>query len=91
LLFSTDATEESKYLGRLANHEIQHATTQIKIEEVDGIPHPALFAKRPLVAGEAVTYDYGARSKAELSDFPFLRYTFIYTGNDMYYGTCKLW
>ena len=45
------------------NDEVAHkANSMMKIVEVDGAPVLALFAKRLILAGEEVRYDYGVKN-----------------------------
>jgi histone-lysine N-methyltransferase SETD8 len=60
-----DATTESNLLGRLVNHSIRNANCSAKLAVIDTIPHIFLKAKRDILAGEELLYDYGERREEE--------------------------
>ena len=67
-----DATEESKYMGRLINHSRKNPNLKPKKIEVDGLPHLIFLAKRDIGIGEELLFDYGDRSKEALEHHPWL-------------------
>lgn len=71
LFFSIDATEESKYMGRLVNHS-RNGNLVTKAIEVNGKAHLILMAKKDIPAGVEILYDYGDRSKQSLEHHPWL-------------------
>ena len=67
-----DATEETEYMGRLINHSRKNPNLLTKVVEVDHLPHLTLIAKRDLIDGEELLYDYGDKSKKSLKHNPWL-------------------
>lgn len=67
-----DATEDSKYMGRLLNHSRKTPNLVTKTVELDSKPHLVLLAKRDIKIGEELLYDYGDRSKESLEHHPWL-------------------
>ncbi|XP_022689700.1 N-lysine methyltransferase KMT5A-B-like [Varroa jacobsoni] len=68
-----DATLESDRLGRLINHSIRSANLKTKSVTIGGIPRLIFVAKRDIIAGEELLYDYGDRSKTSLQSHPWLK------------------
>jgi hypothetical protein len=58
-----DATRSGN-MAHLMNHSCD-ANCASRIVTVDGVDHPVIFAKRPLAAGEELTYDYRFHSDDE--------------------------
>ncbi len=67
-----DATAESNHLGRLVNHSIRNANCSAKLAVIDTIPHIFLKAKRDILAGEELLYDYGEMRRDILDAHPWL-------------------
>ena len=76
---SIDATAESGRLGRLLNHSRKSPNCYTKLvwvpNPVSHVPEPHLviLAKRDIVKGEELTYDYGDRDKNSLQMHPWLK------------------
>lgn len=62
IVFSFDATNEDGRMGRLVNHARSGcANARVELVEIDGMPHLCLFAKRSIMAGEQILFDYGVK------------------------------
>lgn len=61
LCCSLDGTEETGYLGRLVNHSRTSNNLATKSVAVHGRPHLILVAKRDILPGSELLYDYGDR------------------------------
>ena len=72
-LHSVDATKEDGTLGRLINHSKTKANIKSVIMEVDDTPHIIFLSIRNIKAGEELLYDYGDRSTASLTSYPWLK------------------
>jgi len=64
-LFSIDASAEDGRFGRLINHSKRHPNLKPKVCAVDGSPRLFFTARRNIVAGEELLYDYG-KQEAEV-------------------------
>ena len=51
-LYCIDASQETGRFGRLVNHSIGAANTNVKVEVVDNVPRLTLFASRDIKTGE---------------------------------------
>lgn len=71
MVFSVDATAETKKLGRLVNHS-RTGNLIARIVEVNSVPHLVLTAKEDIPIGVEVTYDYGDRSRESIRHHPWL-------------------
>ncbi|CAJ0579042.1 unnamed protein product, partial [Mesorhabditis spiculigera] len=67
-----DATGESKYKGRLINHSYLKPNLRTKVVEVGGRHHLILVAKRDIMEGEELLYDYGDRDPQNIAHSPWL-------------------
>ncbi|XP_063900128.1 N-lysine methyltransferase KMT5A-B-like isoform X2 [Zophobas morio] len=74
-----DATLTGR-IGRFINHSakaalfiLSAANLVTKAMEVSGVPRLFFFAKRHILKGEELLYDYGDRSKLSLKNHPWLR------------------
>ena len=72
ILFSIDATKETKYLGRLVNHSRKRPNMKVKRLEVDGRPRIFFVAIENIRAGEELLYDYGETDKDIIAANPWL-------------------
>ncbi|KAI7789270.1 putative variant-silencing SET domain-containing protein-like [Triplophysa rosa] len=54
-----DAAREDGSLGRLVNDEHVNPNSKMHIITVDRKPHLCLFAKKDIIPGEEITYNYG--------------------------------
>jgi hypothetical protein len=59
--FSIDATFESGRLGRLVNHSKVSSNCRTKVVMLDGIPRLVFIAKKDILPGSELYYDYGDR------------------------------
>ena len=59
--FSIDATFESGRLGRLVNHSKARSNCSTKVVMLDGIPRLVFIAKKDILPGSELYYDYGDR------------------------------
>ena len=59
--FSIDATFESGRLGRLVNHSKVSSNCSTKVVMLDGIPRLVFIAKKDILPGSELYYDYGDR------------------------------
>jgi SET domain-containing protein len=73
---SVDATQDSKRLGRLVNHSKANANLKTEILEYNKQPRLVLFAKKEILIGEELLFDYGYQS--HVSVFEFQRSTCFY-------------
>ena len=72
--FSIDASQDTGRFGRLVNHSISGANTAMKVIPVNKIPRLVLFARRDILSGEEILYDYGDRDPEAWEVFPWLKY-----------------
>lgn len=70
--FCVDATEETKYKGRLVNHSTIHSNLKTKVIEIGGKIHLILIANRVIEMNEELLYDYSDRSTTSVSMNPLL-------------------
>jgi len=66
-----DATEPSFGFSRMVNHSVNGNLDTVKVL-AKGVPHLALVANRDIEKGEELSYDYGDRFGASLTNFPWL-------------------
>lgn len=71
IIFSVDATAETKKLGRLVNHS-RNGNLVARIVEVKSTPHLVLTAKEDIPIGVEVSYDYGDRNRESIRHHPWL-------------------
>ena len=70
--YCVDASQETGRFGRLVNHSIVAANTNVKVEVVDNVPRLILFASRDIKTGEELLFDYGDRDKETRAANPWL-------------------
>lgn len=70
--FCIDATQESSNLGRLINHSQSHSNCIPRCHIIRGIPRIILFAKKIILVGDELLYDYGDRRTAAIKNNPWL-------------------
>jgi histone-lysine N-methyltransferase SETD8 len=70
--YCIDATQESPRLGRLLNHSRRRANLEAKVLVLKGQPHLIFTAKRKILSNEELLYDYGDRSKVNITNHPWL-------------------
>ena len=68
-----DATPESDRFGRLVNHSRKEANLTPRSVNVKGVPHLFLEAKRKIVTGEEICYDYADHNPDTENANPWLR------------------
>jgi histone-lysine N-methyltransferase SETD8 len=68
-----DATNESKYKGRLVNHSFLKPNLKSRVVELPDSIHLCLFAKRNIQIGEELIYDYGDRRFRTIAYNPWLK------------------
>ena len=61
IFFSIDASENTGRFGRLVNHAICGANTEVKVVNVNNVPRLVLFARQDILSGDEILYDYGDR------------------------------
>ena len=69
-----DAFSENESKGRLINHSLtlQNVTPTVRVNG-EGKPRILFKAKKTIMPGDELFYDYGERSKTALEKFPWLR------------------
>ena len=68
-----DATIETNYKGRMLNHSSKKANLQPKVVYYHGTPRVVFLAKRDILLGEELLYDYGDRSPQTIEENPWLK------------------
>ena len=69
---SLDSTAESERLARLVNHSRRAPNLHLQLLQFEGRPRVALVARRDILVGEELLYDYGERRRQALADHPWL-------------------
>ena len=59
-------------MGRLINHSLDGNLT-VKVIDSHGVPRLCFYAKRDILAGETLDYDYGEDRRPILKALPWLR------------------
>ena len=73
-----DATDEldssgNVRVGRLINHSKKESNCTAVIVEYKEEPKIVIKAKRKIIEGEEICYDYGDRSKQSIEYYPWLK------------------
>lgn len=77
--YCVDATVETGRLGRLLNHSKKNPNCKTKLIDVPNkksggsMPRLIIVAKKDIMAGEELTYDYGDRDKNSIHSHPWLK------------------
>ena len=74
ILYSVDATEDDKSIGRLINHSRKgKKNLKSKVLEVDLHPHIVFISTEDIKAGDELLYDYGDYSSTSIKMHPWLK------------------
>ena len=57
----TYSKQKAKYVND-AGPKTKENNAKMKILEIEGYPHLALFARRKIIKGEEILYDYGGKN-----------------------------
>ena len=73
-----DATDEldssgNVRVGRLKNHSKKRSNCTAVLVEYEEEPKIVIKAKRKIIEGEEICYDYGDRSKQSIQNYPWLK------------------
>lgn len=71
--YCVDATNETKYKGRLVNHSFLQPNLRSRVVELPDSIHLCLFAKRNIQMGDELLYDYGDRRFRTIAYNPWLK------------------
>lgn len=72
LLFSVDATQDDKRMGRLINHCRTKPNIVAKVIEIGETPHLCFLAAKDIDVAEELLYDYGERRGDIIKLYPWL-------------------
>ncbi|KAF7636915.1 Histone-lysine N-methyltransferase [Meloidogyne graminicola] len=71
-VYCVDATQETKYKGRLINHSILRPNLRTRVIDFGESFYLILVARRDIEIGEELLYDYGERRADVISKNPWL-------------------